>query len=230
MGIWKTDNSTHTNIFVSKEAAKEQRKAEEEKRKAAQAIESQAYEQRRMVEIEAEKEIKMAEMRLNAERASNYREIAQEGTADAFRQLFKAYSTEQQNEVNNRKSLKSQFTGKKDGFDNFEDVKQALDSFPYAKVPGELEKIFVFLVQTCKKESMGFNNLAISQLENLETVAEMNSRNPEIAALLPTIKATISEIKQKRKVMQKKVFKIIGFIFLAVFILIVVLAIFSSMS
>jgi hypothetical protein len=45
MGIWKTDNSTHEHFHISKEAAKEQRKAAAEARRAEEAKTEAAWAQ-----------------------------------------------------------------------------------------------------------------------------------------------------------------------------------------
>ena len=164
----------------------------------------------KMQKLAAKQEKEMKDRAENAERAAEYSGIAQEGTAEAYRKLFHAYFTEQSRQDDNytanqtlKKSLTLQIADK--GYDNVDKVKELLKGFPFDNDPVELHKIFVFLTREFKEHP----DFALEQLNSLETAAEMNSHNQEIAAFLPEIRETIAKLREEKKQQDKKELKMI---------------------
>ncbi len=149
----------------------------------------------------------------NAERATEYSAIAQEGTAEAYRKLYHAHFTEENRQAENyvaNSSLKNTFSLKEPekGYDNVDKVEELLKSFPFDNDPVELHKIFIFLTREYKEHP----DFALEQLGYLETAAEMNSHNQEIAAFLPEIRETIAKLREEKKLKDKKELKIILYV------------------
>ncbi|MBR6482819.1 MAG: hypothetical protein IKT26_06305 [Bacteroidaceae bacterium] len=165
----------------SNEAWKEKNEAEARVARArARALEDEAEEKAKVLKaqreaIEAEREAQEEErerQRMDAYQ-DKYQALAEAGTAAAYMQICQAEDNDQLDDVR---------------------VKQILSGFPYTKVPGEFNKIFVYLRNAKNKQ----------RLKDLLLIAEMNMSNPDIANVLPQLQQTVTEMdaadKKKLKI------------------------------
>ena len=140
--------------------------------------------------IEAEREAQEEErerQRMDAYQ-DKYQALAEAGTAAAYMQICQAEDNDQLDDVR---------------------VKQILSGFPYTKVPGEFNKIFVYLRNAKNKQ----------RLKDLLLIAEMNMSNPDIANVLPQLQQTVAEMDaaDKKKI---KIYIIVGVVAALLFIII----------
>lgn len=185
----------------------------------------------KMQRLAQEQEKESKDRAENAYRASEYTEIANEGTAEAYRRLFYALFTEKNRQFNNytanntlKKSLTLQNIEK--GYDNVDKVKELLKGFSFVKDPEEFHKTFIFLLSEFKEHP----SEVLEQLSYLQTAVEMNSHNSDIAALLPEIKTKIEELKERQKEELKKVMKYILYVIAAGVVLFLLVELFSAIG
>lgn len=215
MGFWKevlSDPPTvNNNYYVSEGAARERRKEAE-----AEYLRTKAEAEASTAKAKAEADVTMLKMNQVTNKAVELKELASTGTFEAYRTLFETYFTEKKN------YKVSGWNGKKTSIDNFDDVKDLLKSFPYTKVPGEIEKIYRFLVYKLK-EDKGFEGvLAEEQLENMALVAEVYSSNEEVAQIIPQIKETLGGKKAADKKDEKNAWKILIAIVVGIILLLLI--------
>lgn len=231
MGILKKKPTLAEGLVKQAEALEKQADAIESKALNERwAEEERLKHEKKMKKMEIEAQEKMANMEAYSQKAVEIQSLGNEGTVDAYRKLYASRNTEQSRNIQNRSSMKASLTGKIDGFDNLEDVNQALESFPFDKDPIEFRKIWIFLKQeTAKINSMDTRSLLFitKQMEKMETAAEMNFDKPDYVNLLPEMKETISKLNEKAKENQKKALKVAGIIAAILVLLLILLAIFG---
>lgn len=241
MGLFEKKPTLADGLMAQGKAINKLAEAEETKaREARWAEEDRLKHEKKMKEMEIEAQERKMQMEVTAQKAAEFQSLGNEGTVDAYRKLFFARSGEQkrknENLYSNPKGLKDSlaepFIGSKTpkSIDNLGDVEQALESFPFDRDPIEFRKIWIFLKQEAQK-SQSFDTAQLTfiskQMEKMETAAEMNFDKPDFSSLLPEMKQTITDIKEKVKGIQQKILKIIGIVLGAIFLLGILAAILS---